>query len=74
MLLGISIRVSMVFTASTASPSAAPGARLKLSESDGNCAWCEIASGAVVRVSVATADSGTCALGAPVVALAPPGR
>ena len=35
---GMPIRVSIVLTASTASPSAAPGARLKLSETAGNCA------------------------------------
>ena len=34
----------------TASPSAAPGARLKLSVTEGNCSWCAIASGAVVRI------------------------
>src|SRR4051794_30949186 len=47
-------------TASTASPSDAPGARLKLSVTDGNCAWCVIASGAVLRSIVAIADKGTC--------------
>ena len=61
MLEGMPIDFSSAFTASTASPSASPGARLKLSVTAGNCARCEIASGAVVRVSVATADSGTCA-------------
>ena len=65
--------VSIALTASTASPKAAPGARLKLSDTAGNCARCEIASGAVVRVSVATADSGTWAPGAPA-APAAPGR
>ncbi len=74
MLPGMPIRCSIFRTCSTASPSASPGARLKLSEIAGNCAWCEIASGAVVRVSVATADSGTWAPGAPAVALAAPGR
>ena len=38
MLRGMPMRVSMVLTASTASPSAAPAARLKLSETAGNCA------------------------------------
>ena len=44
----------------TASPSAAPGARLKESVTEGNCSWCAIASGAVVRVIWAKAESGTC--------------
>ena len=39
----------------TASPSAAPGARLKLSVTEGNCSWCAIASGAVVRIISAKA-------------------
>ena len=69
------MRVSIVFTASTASPSAAPGARLKLSEIAGNCAWCEIASGAVVRFSVATAIERHLRVGrAATELLAPPGR
>ena len=50
---------------STASPSAAPGARLKLSVTDGNCSWCAIASGAVVRLISAKALSGTCVFDAP---------
>ena len=38
-LLGLAIAV-------TASPSDAPGARLKLSVTAGNCSWCMMASGA----------------------------
>src|ERR1043166_7731478 len=49
----------------TASPSAAPCARLKLKVTEGNCSWCAIDSGAVVRIISANADSGTCVLLAP---------
>ena len=48
--------------ASTASLSAAPGARLKLMVIEGNCSWCEIASGAEMRSKRAKAESGTCVL------------
>ena len=49
----------------TASPSDAPGARLKLIVTEGNCSWCAIASGAVVRIISAKAASGTCVLDPP---------
>ena len=47
--------------AETASLSAAPGARLKLMVTEGNCSWWLMESGAVRRSMVATALSGTCA-------------
>ncbi len=51
--------VSAAEMAATASPSEAPGARLKLSVTAGNCSSCMTASGAVVRSTVATVLSGT---------------
>src|SRR5215216_2549077 len=46
-----------------ASDSAAPGATLKLIVAAGNCSWCVIVSGAVVRSSCVKALNGTCATG-----------
>ena len=48
-------------TAATAWLRLAPAARLKLIVTDGNCAWCVIAKGAIVRCRCAMAESGTCA-------------
>ena len=56
-------------TIATASPRAAPGARLKLSVTEGNCSWWAIESGAVVRTISAIALKGICALALPVVAV-----
>ena len=47
-------------TAFTASPSALPGARLKLTMVDGNCPWWPIASCARVCSQCASVLSGTC--------------
>src|SRR5204863_8202777 len=49
----------------TASPKASPGVRLKESVTEGNCSWCAIASGAVMRVIWAKAESWTCVLDPP---------
>ena len=55
----MSMSASAAVIAATASPSEAPGARLKLMVTAGNWSWCSTASGAVVRSTVATALSGT---------------
>ena len=47
-------------TAAAASPSAMPGARLKLMRGGGKLALMATASGAVSRSSVTSAASGTC--------------
>ena len=53
-------------TMAVASPSARPGARLKLMLAAGNWPWWRTASAVVPRSKCATADSGTCtAFGAP---------
>src|SRR5262249_59059813 len=50
------------FTASTASPSATPGCRLKLNVTAGNCPWCAIDSGPTLLESTSTSvESGTAA-------------
>ncbi len=57
---GIWMRCSTRFTAFTASPSALPGARLKLTTVDGNWPWWPMASCAVDCSQWATMLSGTC--------------
>ncbi len=59
---GIPISRAAWFTASTASPSATPGCRLKLSVTAGNCPWWAIDSGPIWLESTCTSvESGTAA-------------
>src|SRR5436853_590076 len=49
----------------TASPKASPGVRLKEIVTEGTCCWCSFASGAVMRVVWAKAESWTLVLHPP---------
>ena len=65
MVSGMPIEVPALAIAATASLSEYPGARSKLSVTEGNCSWCDSSSGAVVFSKRAMDASGTWVLLAP---------